>query len=161
MNSIKRFTQIALMALVGFTISASAADQDEAVAAQVVVDDAVKTLENFWSDSTQTLFRENVSKAHALFIIPRLGKGGFIFGGVLTVTGMLGLVPVFTAGVPNQPESLQIVSLLVPQGWAMRGLTISMDGGTVVDILPIFAGLMVWTLVLGFIGQRRLQKRFA
>ena len=81
MHSIKRFTQIALMALVGFTISASAADQDEAVAAQVVVDDAVKTLENFWSDSTQTLFRENVSKAHALFIIPRLGKGGFIFGG--------------------------------------------------------------------------------
>ena len=105
-----------------------------------------------------------VSSATGLFLtslMQNTRQGGFIFGGVLTVTGMLGLVPVFTAGVPNQPESLQIVSLLVPQGWAMRGLTISMDGGTVVDILPIFAGLMVWTLVLGFIGQRRLQKRFA
>ena len=44
---------------------------------------------------------------------------------------------------------------------AGRGLTISMDGGTVVDILPIFAGLLAWSMVLGFIGQRRLQKRFA
>lgn len=81
MHSIKRFTLIALMALAGFAMTASAADQDEAVAAQVVVDSAVKTLENFWEDSTQGLFRENLSKAHALFIIPRLGKGGFIFGG--------------------------------------------------------------------------------
>lgn len=88
-------------------------------------------------------------------------QGGIIFGGVLTVTGMLGLIPVFTSGAPNQPETLQTVSLLVPQGWAMRGLTVAQDGGTVADILPIFAGLLAWTLVLGFIGQRRLQKRFA
>ncbi|HSG17876.1 MAG TPA: ABC transporter permease [Anaerolineae bacterium] len=105
-----------------------------------------------------------VSAATGLFLtslMQNTRQGGIIFGGVLTVTGMLGLVPVFTAGVPNQPESLQIVSLLVPQGWAMRGLTISMDGGTIVDIVPVFAGLLAWTLVLGFIGQRRLQKRFA
>ena len=80
---------------------------------------------------------------------------------MLTVTGMMGLIPVFTAGNPNQPESLQTVSLLVPQGWAMRGLTVAQDGGTVADMLPILAGLLAWTLVLGFIGQRRLQKRFA
>ena len=105
-----------------------------------------------------------VSAATGLFLtslMQNTRQGGIIFGGVLTVTGMLGLVPVFTAGVPNQPESLEFVSLLVPQGWAMRGLTISMDGGAIIDILPIFAGLMAWTLVLGFIGQRRLQKRFA
>jgi len=88
-------------------------------------------------------------------------QGGIIFGGALTVTGMLGLIPVFTAGVPNQPESLQIVSMLVPQGWAMRSLGIAQDGGNVADILPVFAGLLAWALVLGFIGQRRLQKRFA
>jgi ABC-2 type transport system permease protein len=88
-------------------------------------------------------------------------QGGIIFGGVLTVTGMLGLIPVFTAGVPNQPQSLQAVSLLVPQGWAMRSLTVANDGGNVADLLPIFAGLLAWALVLGFIGQRRLQKRFA
>jgi len=88
-------------------------------------------------------------------------QGGFIFGGVLTVTGMLGLIPVFTSGVPNQPQSLQTVSLLVPQGWAMRSLEVAQGGGTVTDMLPVFAGLLAWALVLGFIGQRRLQRRFA
>ena len=81
MQQVKRFTLIAVMAFVGFTMTASAAERNEAVEAQVVVDNAVKTLENFWSDRTQTLYRENVAKAHALFIVPRLGKGGFIIGG--------------------------------------------------------------------------------
>jgi ABC-2 type transport system permease protein len=88
-------------------------------------------------------------------------QGGIIFGGALTVTGMLGLIPIFTAGVPNQPASLGTVSLLVPQGWAMRSLTVAGDGGNVVEILPVFAGLLAWGLVLGYIGQRRLQRRFA
>jgi ABC-2 type transport system permease protein len=88
-------------------------------------------------------------------------QGGIIFGGVLTVTGMLGLIPIFTSGVPNQPESLKIITMLVPQGWAMRGLAIAHEGGAIADILPIFAGLVAWALVLGFIGQYRLQKRFA
>lgn len=88
-------------------------------------------------------------------------QGGVIFGGVLTVTGMIGLIPVFTAGVPNQPKSLETISLLVPHGWAMRSLEIAHEGGAIVDILPIFAGLLGWALVLGFIGQYRLQKRFA
>lgn len=88
-------------------------------------------------------------------------QGGIIFGGVLTVAGMMGLIPVFTAGVPEQPESIQTISLLVPQGWAMRSLTVSMEGGDVVDILPFVAGLLAWALVLGAIGQYRLQKRFA
>jgi len=88
-------------------------------------------------------------------------QGGIIFGGVLTVAGMLGLIPIFTAGVPNQPQSLKAISLLVPQGWAMRGLEVAHGGGAIADILPIFAGLVAWALVLGFIGQYRLQKRFA
>jgi len=88
-------------------------------------------------------------------------QGGIIFGGVLTVAGMLGLIPIFTSGVPNQPQSLKTISLLVPQGWAMRSLEIAHGGGAIVDILPIFAGLIAWALVLGFIGQYRLQKRFA
>ncbi len=81
MHPVKHFTLIALMAFVGFTVTASAAESDEAAAAQVVVDNAVDTLQNFQLDSKQVWFRENVSKAHALFIVPRLGKGGFIFAG--------------------------------------------------------------------------------
>ncbi|MGD8585693.1 MAG: ABC transporter permease [Chloroflexota bacterium] len=88
-------------------------------------------------------------------------QGGIIFGGALTVTGMMGLIPVFTSGVPNQPQSLETISLLVPQGWAMRSLEIAHESGSIADILPIVAGLVAWALVLGFIGQYRLQRRFA
>jgi ABC-2 type transport system permease protein len=88
-------------------------------------------------------------------------QGGIIFGGVLTVAGMIGLIPMFTSGVPNQPAALETISLLVPQGWAMRGLMTLHEGSGVAGILPIVAGLLAWALVLGFIGQFRLQKRFA
>ena len=81
MHPVKHFTLIALAAFVGFTATASAAEKDEIFAAQTVVNDAVETLRNFESDSKQAWFRENVGKARGLFIVPRLGKGGFIFAG--------------------------------------------------------------------------------
>jgi lipid-binding SYLF domain-containing protein len=81
MHPVKHFTLIASMAFVAFTVAASAAESDEAAAAQVVVNDAVATLQNFEMDSKQAWYRENVSKARALFIVPRVGKGGFIFAG--------------------------------------------------------------------------------
>jgi lipid-binding SYLF domain-containing protein len=81
MHPVKHITGVALAAFVGFTVTASAAETSEISAAQVVVNDAVKTLQNFESDSKQAWFRENVGKARGLFIIPRLGKGGFIFAG--------------------------------------------------------------------------------
>ena len=81
MHPVKHFTGVALAAFVGFTVTASAAETSETSAAQVVVNDAVETLRNFESDSKQAWFRENVGKARGLFIVPRLGKGGFIFAG--------------------------------------------------------------------------------
>lgn len=81
MHPVKHFALIALTAFIGFTTSAFAAESKEAAAAQTVVNDAVTTLENFQSDSKQAWFRENVSKARALVIVPRVGKGGFIFAG--------------------------------------------------------------------------------
>lgn len=105
-----------------------------------------------------------VSVATGVFIVSMLTntrQSGIVFGGVLTLTGMIGLIGVFTSGVPDQPAAIQTVSLLVPQGWAMRGLLISMDGGSVIDLLPVFGGLMVWTLVFSLIGQRRMRTRFA
>lgn len=95
MNSIKHCTLIASMLFAGFSITASAAEPDELAAAQEVVDNAVVTLGNFASDAKQIWFRENVSKARALFIVPRLGKGGIIIGG----SGGRGLV------VVKDPES--------------------------------------------------------
>lgn len=81
MHPVKHITLIALMAFLGFMTSAAVAESDEAAAAQAVVNDAVDTLQNFQSDAKQAWFRENVSKARAIFIVPKVGKGGFIFAG--------------------------------------------------------------------------------
>lgn len=81
MSSIKHRTLIASMILTGWVLSASAAEPTDVADAQKVVDDAVTTLQNFESDSKQAWFRENVSKARALFIVPRLGKGGLFVAG--------------------------------------------------------------------------------
>lgn len=78
MHSVKKF---ALMALLGCSAAVSAAEPSEAGAAQTVVNDAVNTLQNFQSDAKQAWFRENIPKARAVFIVPRLGKGGFIIAG--------------------------------------------------------------------------------
>jgi len=87
-------------------------------------------------------------------------QSGVIFGGALTITGMLGLIPVFTAGVPNQPESIKAMSLIVPHGWAMRGLTTAMEGGVLSDILPTFGVILLWSIFFFGIGQHRMRKRF-
>jgi lipid-binding SYLF domain-containing protein len=107
MTLVRRFALIVSTATVGFTLAASAAESDKIVtvyaedsnevatvqpaendevaaakaAAQQVVEDAIATLQNFEADNAQAWFRENVSKARALFIVPRVGGGGFIFGG--------------------------------------------------------------------------------
>lgn len=104
-----------------------------------------------------------VAGATGLFLnsfLENTRQAGIIYGGVLTVTGMVGLMPVFTAGAPNQPEALQTVSLLVPQGWAMRGLTIAMEGGTLADLAPTLLVVLLWTALFGFIALRRFRRRF-
>ena len=69
--------------------------------------------------------------------------------------------PRFTALADDQPEALEVVSLLVPQGWAMRGLSLAMDGKTVPEMLPVFGVILLWSLVFTGIGQYKMQRRFA
>jgi ABC-2 type transport system permease protein len=105
-----------------------------------------------------------IASSTGLFLVSLLDntrQGGIVFGGVLTLTGMLGLIPVFTAGVPNQPEAVQLVSLFVPQGWAVRGFTTALSGGGPIDVLPTLGVSLIWSLIFIIIGQYRLQRRFA
>ena len=88
-------------------------------------------------------------------------QGGVVYGGVLTLTGMVGLISVFTGGSVNLPPSLVVASLLVPQGWAMRGLQTAMDGGSAADVGVNLLVILVWCAVFVGIGLRRLQRRFA
>ncbi|MCP4362782.1 MAG: ABC transporter permease [Chloroflexi bacterium] len=105
-----------------------------------------------------------ISATTGLFLVSLLKdsrQAGAIFGGLLTLTGMLGLISVFTAGAPGTPAMLETISLLVPQGWAMRTFRQSMDGRALPDILLTFGVILLWSAIFFIIGQRRLQKRFA
>jgi len=49
-------------------------------------------------------------------------QAGVLFGGVLTMTGMLGMIGIFAMNSPAAAQMSDTVSLLVPQGWAVCGL---------------------------------------
>ena len=67
-------------------------------------------------------------------------QGSVVFGGVMTITGMLGVINMFTMGAPNANPMADKISLLVPQGWAMRSLSLAMDGASIGEMLPWFGG---------------------
>ena len=87
-------------------------------------------------------------------------QAGVIFGGVLTITGMLGMITVFTGGA-EVPPALEKATLLVPQGWAVSAFQTSMEGGSLSELLPLLAGMAAWTVVLGSLGIFRLRRRYA
>ncbi|NLF65385.1 MAG: ABC transporter permease [Chloroflexi bacterium] len=104
-----------------------------------------------------------VAATTGLFLISFLKnrrQAGVLFGGVLTLTGMLGLVSVFTVGSP-QAATMERVSLLVPQGWAIRAFQIAQGGATGGDLALTLGALLAWSLVFAVIGIVRLQRRFA
>ena len=101
--------------------------------------------------------------ATGLFIVSLLRttrQAGIVFGGVLTLTGMVGLLPVFTVGSGGN-RIVEAAALLVPQGWAMRALQLSMEGGRPADLSSVLGGVLLWSAVLGLVGLYRLRRRFA
>ncbi|UCC51470.1 MAG: ABC transporter permease, partial [Anaerolineaceae bacterium] len=105
-----------------------------------------------------------IAATTGLFLVSLLKnprQASLIFGGLLTLTGMLGLFSVFTTGSPNTPALLDTVSLLVPQGWAMRTFRQAMGGSALADIVLTFAVILLWSALFFFIGQRRLRRRFS
>jgi len=88
-------------------------------------------------------------------------QGGVLFGGVLTVTGMLGMISIFAMGSPNAAQMGDTVSLLVPQGWAIRGLMQTMNAEPVSSVLITMLALLVWSIVFFIIGVWRFNRRYA
>ncbi len=86
-------------------------------------------------------------------------QGGIVFGGVLTFTGMLGMMPVFTFASPS--ATLNTISLIVPQGWAERGLLQSMQGAASGEVLVSLLVMFAWAVVFFGVGLWRFQKRYA
>lgn len=86
---------------------------------------------------------------------------GIVYGGVMSVMGMMGMVSVFTAGVPNPSPAVKSLPLIVPQGWAVQALHVSMDGGGVEDVLPYVAVILVLAAAFFVVGVLKFRKRFA
>jgi ABC-type multidrug transport system permease subunit len=87
-------------------------------------------------------------------------QGATVFGGVLTMTGMLGMIPIFAAGSPTG-STIDAASLLVPQGWAIRGILKAMNGAPIAEVWLALAVMLALSVAFFVIGVWRFNKRYA
>lgn len=88
-------------------------------------------------------------------------QAGLMIGGLVTIAGMLGMLPIFVLSMPNPPQIVFTLSHLVPQGWAVEGLKIAMEGGAPADVILNSLVLLAWAALFFVIGVLRFRKRFA
>jgi ABC-type transport system involved in multi-copper enzyme maturation permease subunit len=94
-------------------------------------------------------------------LLRSIKQSGAIFGGVLTITGMIGMISIFVRGSPSAATLGNTVSLVVPQGWAVRAMVQAMDGAGLPSMLPTLLGLLAWTAAFLVIGVWRFNRRYA
>ncbi|MBI3161334.1 MAG: ABC transporter permease [Chloroflexi bacterium] len=87
-------------------------------------------------------------------------NGGVIFGGLLTVTGMVGMINAFSGKVTTSAQ-FGDVSLLVPQGWAVLSLTQAMHHQPISSLLFTMSILLAWGAFFFIAGVWRFNKRYA
>jgi ABC-type transport system involved in multi-copper enzyme maturation permease subunit len=97
------------------------------------------------------------SSIHSL----KIPNKGVLFGGVLTVTGMVGMISIFGMNSPDAARLGNSVSLLVPQGWAIRGLIQSMNGEPTNAVLVTALVMLAWSAVFFIVGVLRFNRRYA
>jgi len=106
-----------------------------------------------------------LSASFGLFVTSLLKdtrQSGIVYGGVLTMMGMVGMIGIFTAQVPGATtRALEIVSLLVPQGWAVRAWQLIQAGGGVGDVLVTLLVMLALAAIFFTVGLLRFRKRFA
>jgi ABC-2 type transport system permease protein len=89
-------------------------------------------------------------------------QGGIVQGGAMTVLGIVGMIDIFTANVPGTPRgALSIIPLFVPHGWAVRGWTLLLQGGGLIDVLPTVAVMLGLSAIFFLAGLLRFRRRFA
>jgi len=87
-------------------------------------------------------------------------KSGLIFGGLLTITGMLGMISIFTLSSPSASQMGGTVSLLAPQGWAVRGLLQASGGRPLSEALLTGLAMLVWSAAFFAVGVYRFNRRY-
>jgi ABC-2 type transport system permease protein len=88
-------------------------------------------------------------------------QSGVLFGGVLTVTGMVGMIRIFAMGSPAAADLGNSVSLVVPQGWAVRALIQTMNAEPLSSVLVTTLVLLAWSVVFFVVGVWRFNRRYA
>jgi ABC-2 type transport system permease protein len=83
---------------------------------------------------------------------------GPVLGGALTITGMLG--GLFSTGMPDLPQAMNKVALIMPQGWAMHAWKLSLAGSDVSTILLPTLVLIMLGIVFFVIGLTMFRRRF-
>ena len=86
-------------------------------------------------------------------------QGGSVFGPVITLTGMLGMLSIIASGSPTAAQ-IGTASLFVPQGWAVQGLVSVMHGAQFAELAPTVLGLLAWGIAFFAIGVWRFNRRY-
>jgi ABC-2 type transport system permease protein len=111
-----------------------------------------------------TLGQVIVATSFGIFITSLLKntkQTGIVYGGVMTVAGMVGMASVFTASAPTGAGIADTISLVVPQGWAVRGWRLLLEGGSVSDVMVTAAVLLGLGVLFFSFGVLKFRKRFA
>ena len=86
-------------------------------------------------------------------------QSGVMIGTVLALTGMLG--GLFTVAIPNMPDFFKALSLIMPQGWALRGWLLALDNVSPIDVLlPMIIMLVLGAIFFG-LAVTFFRRRFA
>lgn len=86
-------------------------------------------------------------------------QAGAVVGGVLAIMGMAG--GLFTQGFSGTPGIFDVLSLGMPQGWALRGLKLVLAGAAPQDVLLPLAVLLLMGAAFFGIGTWKFNSRFA
>ena len=93
-------------------------------------------------------------------LVKNPAQTGIALGGGVSTTGMIGMLGVMTAGMPNAPAFIDQLTLIVPQGWAVRMIEDVMAGVPMQSSLPFLGGMILWSIILFMIGNALFNRRY-
>lgn len=91
-------------------------------------------------------------------LIKNTKQSGVIFGGLMTLLGMVGMINIFTGKIES--DQFGIVPLFVPQGWAARTMLSAMGGASIQEVLPSVLVMLSMSAIFFLVGVWRFQKRY-
>jgi len=71
------------------------------------------------------------------------------------------MISIFALNSPSAARMGDTVSLLVPQGWGVRGLMQTINGQPLNNVLVTALALLAWSVIFFVVGVWRFNKRYA